>query len=380
MGAVMEITTRLPRKLEGQIQQTQAIQNFDLYGTSRNFMTSQTGASVGDRFGKFAVWLSGNYQKSNSQPLSYVTSGSAPAGTTGTYPERNKLDAAANVLGASGLLNTHMTNGKIKAAYDITPTLRASYTFGLWRNDGNSGVDPYLNASTSGSPTFAGQAGFATGFYDIDQRHTAQAFTLRTDRRKTWDVELVGSTYRFGYDQQRFPLTASASGTDFGQNGRVAVLDGTGWETLDFKGTWKPGGQISRHTISSGVHWEHYALKNTTFNTSNWRDGGSRTGVFTEGDGKTETKALWAQDQWYVTPDLKLTVGGRYEDWRGYDGLNISGTTRVDQPTVEGQKFSPKALLTWNASEKWVLTAALAKAYRFATPSELYQLVSTGTT
>jgi len=30
MGAVMEITTRLPKKLEGQIQQTQAIQGFDL--------------------------------------------------------------------------------------------------------------------------------------------------------------------------------------------------------------------------------------------------------------------------------------------------------------------------------------------------------------
>jgi iron complex outermembrane receptor protein len=160
----------------------------------------------------------------------------------------------------------------------------------------------------------------------------------------------------------------------------VAVLDGTGWETLDLKGTWKPFGQLSMHTLSSGVHYEHYSLKNTTYNTSSWTDGGSRTGVFTEGDGKTETKALWLQDAWYITPDLKLTVGGRYEDWRGYDGLNVNGSTRVVQPTVEGQKFSPKALLTWNASERWSFTAALAKAYRFATAAELYQLVSTGPT
>src|SRR5919112_182543 len=61
MGAVMEITTRLPSKLEAQIQQTQALQNFDLYGTKRNFMTTQTGASVGDRFGNLAIWVSGNY-------------------------------------------------------------------------------------------------------------------------------------------------------------------------------------------------------------------------------------------------------------------------------------------------------------------------------
>jgi iron complex outermembrane receptor protein len=378
MGAVMEITTRLPRKFEGQIQQTQAVQTFDLYGTNKSFMTSQTSASVGDRFGKFAFWASGNYQKSNSQPLSYVTSNSFPTNTTGAYPDSNKLNAAANVLGASGLLNTQMTNAKIKAAYDITPVLRATYTYGIWRNDGNSGVQPYLSASASGSPTYAGQAGFATGFYDIDQRHTAQAFTLRTDRRKSWDVELVGSTYRFGFDQQRFPRTVASD--TFSTTGRVAVLDGTGWETLDLKGTWKPGGQISRHTVSSGAHYEHYTLKNTTYNTSNWRDGSSRTGVFTEGDGKTQTKALWAQDQWYITPDLKLTVGGRYEDWTGYEGLNISDTVRRAQPTVEGQKFSPKALLKWTASERWAFTAALAKAYRFATPAELYQLVSTGTT
>jgi iron complex outermembrane receptor protein len=379
MGAVMEITTRLPKKLEGQIQQTQAVQSFDLYGTKRNYRTSQTGASVGNRFGNFAFWASGNYQKSNSQPLSYVTSkDTLPTGTTGAVPEKNKLNAPANVLGASGLLNTHMTNGKIKAAYDITPTLRASYTFGLWRNDGNSGVDPYISAQ--GQPTFAGQAGFATGFYDLDQRHTAQAFTLRTDRKKDWDLELIGSTYRFNYDQQRFPTSATPSGTNFNPTGRVAVLDGTGWGTLDLKGTWKPGGQLSAHTLSSGVHYERYALKNTTYNTSIWTDGGSRTSVFTEGDGKTETKALWAQEAWYITPDLKLTAGGRYEDWRGFDGLNVNGSKRFLQPTVSGNRFSPKALLTWKASEDWTFTGALAKAYRFATAAELYQLVSTGTT
>jgi iron complex outermembrane receptor protein len=392
MGAVMEITTRLPRKLEGQIQQTQAVQSFDLYGTKRHFGTTQTGASVGDRFGNFAFWASGNYQKSNSQPLSYVTSASVPTGTTGAVPEKNKLDAPANVLGASGLLNTHMTNGKIKTAYDITKTLRATYTFGLWRNDGNSGVDPYIS-NAQGQPTFANQTGFASGFYDLDQRHTAQAFTLRTDRKRDWDLELVGSTYRFNYDQQRSPVKiASGTTTTFNDTGRVAVLDGTGWGTLDLKGTWKPGGQLSAHTLSSGVHYERYALKNTTWNTSNWRDGGSRTTVFTEGDGKTESKAVWAQEAWYITPDLKLTAGGRYENWRGFDGLN-RGAAPLDchgtqvaagapcvQPTLSGNKFSPKALLSWHASPMWTFTGALAKAYRFATAAELYQIVSTGQT
>jgi iron complex outermembrane receptor protein len=378
MGAVMEITTKLPRKLTGQIQQTQALQTFNLYNTKGNYTTSQTGASVGNRFGKFAFWASGNYAKSESQPLSYVTSTTLPAGTTGGIEEKNKLNANANVLGASGLLHTNMTNGKVKLAYDITPALRASYTFGLWRNDGNSQVDPYTQAG--GQPTYAGQAGFASGYYDIDQRHTANSFVLRTDRKKDWDVELIGSTYRFNHDRQRSPLTATATGMSYGQNGRAAVFDGTGWETLDLKGMWKPAGQISAHTLSFGAHYEHYKLANATYNTPDWTNDAVRSSVFTEGDGQTRTQALWAQDAWYITPDLKLTFGGRYEDWRGFDGLNISGTTRIEQKDVSGKKFSPKALLTWNASEKLSVTAAVAKAYRFATAAELYQLVSTGTT
>jgi iron complex outermembrane recepter protein len=378
MGAVMEITTRLPTKLEGSVAQTQALQTFDLYGTRGNYLTSQTGVHVGDRFGKLAFWASGNYQRSNSQPLSYVTSASFPTGTTGGIAEKNKLGANANVLGASGLLNTGMTNGKVKAAYDITPTLRAAYTFGFWQNDGTSAVDPYT--LSSGQRTYAGQAGFASGAYDLLQRHMSHSFTLRTDNKSDWDVELVGSTYQFDKDTQRSPVNASASGTSYGQAGRAAVLDGTGWSTLDLKGMWRPGGRVSRHTVSAGAHLERYALKNTTFNTPDWTSENNYSGVFTEGDGKTRTAALWAQDAWYLTPDLKLTVGGRWEDWRGYDGYNFAGTTAVTQPTVQGTKFSPKGMLSWSASPDWSLTASIGKAYRFATAAELYQLVSTGPT
>src|SRR6476661_4535388 len=115
MGAVMEITTRLPEKLEGSISQTQAVQQFDLYGTKSTYGTAQTTGDVGARFGRFSLRASGNYQNSNSQPLAYVTSASFPTGTTGGFPEQNKLGAPANVLGATGMLHTGMTNGKLKA-------------------------------------------------------------------------------------------------------------------------------------------------------------------------------------------------------------------------------------------------------------------------
>ena len=104
MGAVMEITTRLPQKLEGSISQTQAVQTFDLYDTKDRYGTSQTAASLGDRIGSFSFWASGTHQNSYSQPLSYVTSATFPSGTTCGFAAENKLGAPAKEL--SGVQNS----------------------------------------------------------------------------------------------------------------------------------------------------------------------------------------------------------------------------------------------------------------------------------
>jgi iron complex outermembrane receptor protein len=379
MGAVMEITTKMPESFGGSVSQTHALQRFDLYGTKSTYGTAQTTADIGDRFGKLSLLASGNYQNSNSQPLTYVTSGTFPSGTTGGFVEENKLGAPANVLGATGLLHTGMTNGTIKAAYDLTPAMRATYTFGFWRNDTDASVDSYIEKANQ--PTYAGQAGFASGFYHLIQQHSSHSLSLRTNTHSNWDFEAIAARYHFDKDQQRVPTTASASDTSFGTAGRVAVLDGTAWSSLDLKGAWRQGGlgALATHIVSFGAHHDDYALNNPTYNTTDWHVGDFTT-VATEGDGKTRTNALWAQDAWRISDRVKLTVGGRYEDWRAYDGFNANGTTKVTQPTVTASKFSPKAVIQWTPTLDWTLTGSVGKAYRFATASELYQLVSTGTT
>lgn len=380
MGAVIELTTRQPDRFEGSISQTQAVQHFNLYGTKDNYVTSQTGLHVGDRFGKFSFWLSGNYQNSNSQPLTYVTGATFPANTTGGFAAQNKLGAPANVLGASGLLKTDMVNARIKLAYDLSPVVRAAYSFGYWYNGANSFVDTYIDSA--GAPTFARQAGFASGYYNLRQSHMSHSVSLRTDTRKDWDFEAVGTLYRFGTDRQRLPTGATGTDTAFSTAGRVALLDGTGWATLDLKGAWHAGGLGAAHVVTFGVHGDQYTLRNPTFNVPDWRvgDSSTSTSLATRGDGKTRTFGVWAQDRWRLAPTLSLTVGGRVESWRAYDGVNVNGATTVNQPTVSATKFSPKGVLAWAPTPNWVITASAAKAYRFATATELYQLVSTGTT
>ncbi len=375
MGAVLAITTRQPNRLEATVEQTQALQRFSLYGTEKTFGTRQTNAVVGNRFGKLSFWVSGNHQNSNSQPLAYVTATSFPAGTTGGYADTNKLGAQANVLGATGLLQTRMTNGKAKIAYDITPTLRATYTGGLWINDALSGTDTYLDRGTT--PSFGGHAGFATGNYDLYQRHFSHALSLRTDTRRAWDFEVVGAAYHIDKDRQRFPGAVSGD-TTFTQAGRVAELDGTGWVTGDVKASWHRGGLGGRHLVSFGAHGEHYRLANPTYSINDWTrdDIGIVASV---GDGKTETFALWAQDAWKTSTASRLTFGARYESWHAFDGFNASGSTVVSQRDVRSSKVSPKLSFNWLPG-MWQVNASVAKAYRFATPAELYQLVTTGTT
>jgi iron complex outermembrane receptor protein len=377
MGAVLEMSTRMPSKFEGSVTQSYASQSFDLYGTRKSFGTMQTALAVGNRFDRFSFWLSGNHQDSHAQPLTYVTAATFPTGTTGGYAELNKLGTAANVLGATGLLNTGMTNAKLKLAYDLTPSVRASYTYGRWSNDANSAAQPYIQKS--GAPTYASVAGFATGTYYLEQQHASHALSLRSQSDGDWNWEAVATTYRVEKDQQRSSTSAAATGLTFGSAGRAAVLDGTNWSTLDLKALWAAGGARATHRISFGVHQDAYELRNPTYNTAEWTAGAFGT-VASRGDGKTRTQAVWVQDAVRLSPTLQLTVGGRYEQWSALDGYNTNGATAVTQPRRSLARFSPKAILAWEADADLSVTASVGKAYRFATASELFQLVTTGAT
>ncbi len=381
MGGVIEISTRLPERLEASLSQTIASQSFDLYGTKSTFGTLQTAANVGNRYGRFAFWASGNYQRSHSQPLAYVTSTSFPAGTSGGIAERNKLGATANILGATGLLQTDMTNGKVKLAYDLSSTLRAAYTFGIWNNSSESAAESYLRTG-AGAATYAGQSGFATGTNRLSEWHTSHSLAVRTAGRGPWNGEVVATHYRFNTDQQRSPSTAVANGTGVGAAGRLSVLDGTGWSTLDLKGAWRADGATGTHTVTAGLHYDAYTLVNPSYNVADWITGraATATSLATRGDGKTRTQAVWVQDRIRLAPSLDVTIGGRYEGWRAYEGVNTNGTTTVQQAEAHETRFSPKASLRWAPESPWSVTASLAQAYRFPTATELYQLVTTGNT
>ena len=343
MGAVMEITTRLPEKLEGSISQTQAVQTFDLYGTEQHLR------HVADdrrrrRSVRQALDLGERQLPEQQQPAAelrderVVPDRHDAAGS----PRRTSSAPPANVLGASGLLHTGMTNAKVKAgvrhharrcarrtrsATGRTTRTPASIRTSIARASRRSPARP---ASRAASTTLDAAAHGAQPL--APQRHEAH-LGLRGRRH---DVRLRQGPAAHADDARRRPATT------FGAPGRVAVLDGTGWTTLDAKAIWRPSGkETSTHTVSVGAHTDRYVLQNTTFNTPDWTAGDFTT-VATEGDGKTRTQAVWAQDAWRLTPTLRLTLRRpvrdlagvrrlqreRHDDGRPADGVGARSSRR----------------------------------------------------
>jgi iron complex outermembrane receptor protein len=393
-GGVLHITTRMPDKFEATIKQTEAFQTFDFYNTKNTYRTDQTSFTIGNRWNDLAVFISANYQNSFSQPLGWVTTAGTPAGTTGTIPQLSRTGTPANVLGAGGLLHTEMANVKAKATLDVTPWLKATYIIGLWTNDGKSNVETYLR-DAAGNPTFGGSGGvgganFASMYYTIKQTDLANAFSLKSDTRGNFDWDVAISRFDYLQDIQRNPFTVAATGTNFIDTGKIARLDGTNWTTVDVKGIWRPTGIDGAHEVAFGLHGDRYQLNNPTYQTPTWNSGPDTTSaLYSRGDGKTQTTALWMQDAWRFANYFKLTLGGRWESWRAFDGDNVTTTTNsttgaitstsfLNQPSLSADRFSPKASLSWEPSKQWQVTGSFGVANRFPTVAELYQVTTIG--
>ncbi len=258
MGAVVEITTRMPDKFEAGAKVLGAAQNFGLYGTSNTYKSEQISGIVGNRTGIMSWWLSANHLHSETQPLNIImalrpaTPSAAGAPTTGAFMDFNRLGQPIAVLGAGGLERKNQDNLKAKFALDFTPEWRGAYTVGFFQNDARSTVDTYLR-SAAGNPVYSGASlnigGYnynlgagtfssSNGIYNIDQEHTAQSLSLKSNTQREWDWEAVVSNMRFGLDTTRIPATALPA-AESGGAGTIQALDGTGWATVDLKGIWR---------------------------------------------------------------------------------------------------------------------------------------------
>lgn len=389
VGAVVNITTRLPDRLEATVDAAVAMQEFAQYGTQAHYPTYRLGATLGDRIGPVALFASYEHLDSQAQPLTYVTATrpttASAAGTAvvGGFDDVNRLNQPIRVLGASAIPDQRQERLKLKAALDLVPGARLTYVGGLFLNATDARVQSYLAARATGEPFYSGAANidgraytiapaaFSGGRYRYDERHWSHSLTAAgVSGPVEW--RMIGTRYIFARDEQRTP-TVALPGAGAGGAGTITRLNGTGWLTLDAQGTVTAGG----HRLSAGAHGDRYTLASNRYLTSDWRTGAPGA-LDLRAAGRTRTAALWAEDAWRLG-DLTLTAGARYEWWKADRGANISRAPAIAvvQPPRTADHLSPKATLAWRLVPALTARLSYGEAWRFPTVGELYQVVTT---
>jgi len=389
LGATVLITTRMPDQFEARADVKAFTQNFSLFGVDRSFSGNEESVSLGDKVGKFSYLLGVNHLENTSQPMQFATlarsntpakAGDTPV--TGAYFYDNQTNTPTAVLGVNGegVQHTIQDLFKLKLQYDLTPTLRAGATLGYWRSRYNSETSTFLR-DPNGNPVYGGNVDIGGYRYAIpaaalapgrgESQNWLYGLSLKTRHATGWNGEAVVSYYDVSKSVAR---KANAGGPGDGP-GQVTFGDGTGWKTVDLKATYTPASRqpgLGAHRLSFGYHFDTYFVDNTTFDTQQW-NGGPGTSLANAFAGKTRTQAFYGQDAWRFLPRWKFVYGLRYEEWHAYGGSQTLGTVRLPYAGASRKHVSPKASLSFDATDDLTLRASIGRAYRFPTAGELFQ-------
>ncbi len=389
VGAVVDYVTRMPKKFEAHVKTSAFTQAFDLYNTHDRYAGTQASASLGNRSGDGSWWFNVNHTDSTGQPLVIVSkpvNASAPAGTavTGAVLDKDRTNQNIFILGTGTQYHTLQDHAKIKLAWDITPTVRASYLLGVWQNDAKGRSQSYLRDS-AGNPIYSGTVNINGNAYSIaatdfgvtneDLMHVMHGLSLKSNTRGVFDWEIAASRYDYSKDQLR-TATTTQPGALSGGAGTITDQHGTGWNTLALKGTWRPASSAGAHIIDFGYQQENYTLRILKSNiTGNWITDPAGS-LNTDVGGKTQLQSLYGQDTWSFAPQWKTVLGARLEHWRARNGYTRTSSSALDYAARSETFVSPKAALAYQWDRRTVLKASLGRAVRMPTVNELYGATS----
>jgi len=391
------------------------------YGDTDDYRGGQLSAYLGARLRSGWGALTFNHQDATGQPMQYFTitanpAGSFPAATgpatrvSGIQYDSDPKGLRRAVFGPNaGAIDHAVQNSlKLRLGYSITPGLEASALAAGWTDTSTTSDRTFLR-DVDGNPIWQGRVTDGIETFNVpptafapntrEETHLQLGATVKTRRAAGWNGAVIGSQYRIVRDPSRQannPDPVAAAGGP----GTVTRRDGTGWNTLEAQATYTPSdGDFThgRHALTFGVHRNAYTLKNIVDDASDWRS--TETTLNQRYRGETQVVALYAQDAWRLTNQVKLTLGWRQEWFRTFDGeqlarlgactvtaaamcnANPDGTFNkvVPYPTRNLAGASPKASVTWTASGHFLLRASYGRGVRFPNVEELYNGTVTAT-
>lgn len=393
VGAVVDYVTRMPTALEGHVKVSVFQQPFSLYNTSETYSGNQASVSLGSKSGDWSWWINANRTDSAGQPLVIATkattatvAGPSLGAVDGAIGGLDKTNVPWYILGTNTQYHTVQNHEKLKLAYDVSPTVRASYTLGYWNNYAEGNPVSYLkdaagNAVYGGKRTINGQIYQIDGSFNASREsleHFMHGLSVKSHTKGVWDWEVAASLYDYARDLNHATTVNAASTLSGGAGTGATVTDqkGTGWTAVAAKGTWRPQGMQGAHIADMGFQQENYRLRILKSNTvGEWMTGEAGT-LSSDVGGKTQLQSVYGQDTWTFAPRWKTVLGARVERWSAQGGYTQTATSALAYADRSETYLSPKAALAFQATADTTLKVSAGRAVRMPTVQELYGATS----
>jgi iron complex outermembrane receptor protein len=388
VGAVVDYVTRMPQTFEAHMKVSAFNQRFDAYNTDSHFGGANASASLGSKVGDWSYWFNVNRLDSSGQPMMFMRDTAQRTGVVaGSMPVNGVASAisttgasAADVLGTTTQYRTVQDHIKLKLAYDLSSTVRASYTLGYWQNRSDGNPSSYLTSASTGASVYTGTVNNGVNTYTVPAftasqealTHVIHGLSLKTRTQDVFDWEVTASLYDYQTDVNRASGNKS-SDTTYANAGKITDQNGSGWNNLAFKGTWRPEGLKGPHVVDFGYQQDNYTLKTITQNTATHWESAAPTSLASKAGGSTHMQSLYLQDAWRLAPSWKTVVGLRAEDWTARNGYVATTASNTNAYASRHESHvSPKAAISHQWSPDWVLKASTGRSLRMPTAQEMF--------
>ena len=401
LAGALIMTTKFPEEKHVSVKTTMMYQNYDLYQSNFDLNGYNLHASYGDQFGKWGLFLIADQLYYEEQPITFHNTSESGMGAAVGNPvsggvwDLDRKEQSRFVYGSAGPTEKLSNLFKIKLAYDIDPDSDLRFTLAYWQQDSDANDPETYLTDSSGNKVYSGTVDTDRGsfaiknsqFYYRDKDYQDYTYSLAYKRTPVDALKLwTSASLRHSVKDLDKKSGTAAPAAESGGAGTVTDTD-SGWYTFDFKASPTPLEltDFARHTLTAGYHYDQWYYDSEKWNASDWKND-VRTTLSQGTEGKTQTHALFLQDEWDLTDMFSLYLGGRYEWWKAFDGQKSvddgNGTiTTSDLTDRKEDHISPKFAVGFEPNEDWNVRFSAAWAYRFPTVGELFQetLAANGT-
>jgi outer membrane receptor protein involved in Fe transport len=140
----------------------------------------------------------------------------------------------------------------------------------------------------------------------------------------------------------------------------------------------------ARHLLSAGVDWRR--VDGTSLEQGLDPTTGTIVTLNRDSGGTQQSTGAFLQGQFWPVPKFSVTVSGRVDHWRNYNGRNLETTVATGLPTAANRTlpdrddtvFSPRVAALYHVTDAVTAWGSLGSGFRAPTLNELYRQFRVG--